>query len=148
LDLFRYNSLADPGTLEILGTPIDLRKVTCDAYVVAGSTDHIVPWTGAYQTTQLLGGQCQFVLSSSGHIQAIVNPPTNAKASYLTRPEPLPPSASEWLESAVRHAGSWWENWTDWLIARSGEERPSAGTLGSVAHPPIEPAPGRYVRLS
>src|SRR5215203_142541 len=79
LDLFRSNGLANPGALEVLGTPIDLGNVMCDAYVVAGSTDHIIPWTGAYQTTQLLGGETEFVLSSSGHIQAIVNPPDNPK---------------------------------------------------------------------
>jgi polyhydroxyalkanoate synthase subunit PhaC len=148
LDLFRSNGLANPGTLEVLGSPVDLRKVMCDAYVVAGSTDHIIPWTGAYRTTQLLGGDTEFVLSSSGHIQAIVNPPTNAKSSYLTRAGSPPPDAEAWLDGADQHAGSWWEHWTAWLTARSGDKRPAPAQVGSAEHPPLEPAPGRYVHLS
>jgi polyhydroxyalkanoate synthase len=147
LDLFRSNGLAQPGTLDVLGTPINLRKVMCDSYVVAGSTDHIIPWTGAYRTTQLLGGESEFVLSSSGHIQAIVNPPTNPKASYRTRAGAPPPDAESWLDGADTHPGSWWEHWTAWLTARSGDERPAPEKLGSADHPPLEPAPGRYVHL-
>jgi len=148
LELFRSNGLANPGALEVLGTPIDLGKVMCDAYVVAGSTDHIIPWTGAYQTTQLLGGETEFVLSSSGHIQAIVNPPGNPKASYRTRPGPPPPDAQAWLDGADVHAGSWWEHWTAWLTARSGDDRPAPDQLGNREHPPLDPAPGRYVHLT
>jgi polyhydroxyalkanoate synthase len=147
LDLYRTNGLAAPGTLTVLGTPVDLGKVSCDTYVVAGSTDHIIPWKAAYRTTQLLGGNTEFVLSSSGHIQAIVNPPSNAKASYLTRPGVPPPTADEWLEGAARQPGSWWSHWTAWLTERSGDERPAPVVLGNADHPPLEPAPGRYVHL-
>jgi polyhydroxyalkanoate synthase len=147
LDLFRSNGLANPGVLEVLGNPVDLGKVTCDAYVVAGSTDHIVPWTGAYRTTQLLGGETEFLLSSSGHIQAMVNPPTSKKSSYMTRPGPPPPGPDEWAEGAERHPGTWWDHWTAWLMARSGDERDAPDRLGNAEHPPIEPAPGRYVHL-
>jgi len=147
LDLFRSNGLANPGTLEVLGTPIDLSAVTCDGYVVAGSTDHIVPWTSAYETTQLLGGACEFVLSSSGHIQAIVNPASNPKASYMTRSGPPPATPDAWLEGATRHAGSWWSHWTEWLSSRSGEKKPAVDSLGNDDHPPLEAAPGRYVHL-
>jgi polyhydroxyalkanoate synthase subunit PhaC len=147
LDLFRSNGLANPGALAVLGSPIDLGKVTCDAYVVAGSNDHIVPWTGAYRTTQLLGGETQFVLSSSGHIQAMVNPPTNMKSSYMTRIEPPPPDANAWLDGADRSPGSWWNHWIAWLTARSGDERGAPDRLGSAEHPPLERAPGRYVHL-
>ena len=89
LDLFVSNGLVE-GTLTVLDTPVDLGKVDVDAYVVAGSTDHIVPWQTAYRTTQLLGGESEFVLSSSGHIQAIVNPPGNPKASFFTGDGPAP----------------------------------------------------------
>jgi polyhydroxyalkanoate synthase len=147
LDLYRSNGLATPGTLTILGTPVDLSKVSSDAYVVAGSTDHIIPWTAAYRTTQLLGGSSEFVLSSSGHIQAIVNPPSNTRSSYLTRPGVPPPDADEWLEGASREAGSWWNHWTAWLTARSGKKRPAPDEIGNAEHPPLEPAPGRYVHL-
>jgi polyhydroxyalkanoate synthase subunit PhaC len=148
LDLYRTNGLAHPGTLTVLGTPIDLGKVTCDAYVIAGSTDHIIPWTAAYRTTQLLGGTNEFVLSSSGHIQAIVNPPSNPKSSYRTRAGAPPADAKEWMEGSVQEHGSWWNHWTQWLMSRSGKEHAARGVLGNAEHPPLEPAPGRYVHLT
>jgi polyhydroxyalkanoate synthase len=147
LDLFSSNGLVHPGALKVLGTPVDLAAVTCDAYVLAGSTDHIIPWTGAYRTTQLLGGHTEFVLSSSGHIQAIVNPADNQKSSYLTRPGPPPQDALAWRESATPTSGSWWNHWMAWLAQRSGDERPAPTTLGNPDHPPLERAPGRYVHL-
>jgi polyhydroxyalkanoate synthase len=147
LDLGESNGLARPGTLKLLGTPIDLGAVTCDAYIVAGSTDHIIPWTAAYQTTQLLGGQTEFVLSSSGHIQAILNPPTNKKSSYLTGTGPPPPDPMAWRDAAVKHSGTWWDHWLGWLADRSGDKRPAPTTFGNHNHPPVDPAPGRYVYL-
>jgi polyhydroxyalkanoate synthase len=147
LDLAISNGLAE-GTLTVLGTPVDLGKVALDAYVVAGSTDHIVPWQTAYQTTQLLGGESEFVLSSSGHIQAIVNPPGNPKSSYRIRAGAPPADAEAWLDGAETHPGSWWEHWTAWLGARSGRHRPAPRKLGSGTHPPLDPAPGRYVHLT
>lgn len=147
LDLLGSNSLARPGSIEVLGTPVDLGKVRCDAYVVAGATDHIIPWTGAYQTTQLLGGDSEFVLGSSGHIQAIVNPPGNKRSRFLTRPGPPPPDPLEWRAGATTNEGSWWDHWLRWLGERSGDERRAPAKLGNRRHPPIEPAPGRYVHL-
>jgi polyhydroxyalkanoate synthase len=147
LDLAISNGLAE-GTLTVLGTPVDLDKVALDAYVVAGSTDHIVPWTTAYQTTQLLGGETEFVLSSSGHIQAIVNPPGNPKSSYRTSDGAPPADAEAWLGGSESHVGSWWEHWTAWLATRSGDRLRARRTLGSAAHPPLDPAPGRYVQLT
>jgi polyhydroxyalkanoate synthase subunit PhaC len=147
LDLLDSNGLARPGSLEVLGTPVDLGKVRCDAYVVAGATDHIIPWTAAYQTTQLLGGDSEFVLGSSGHIQAIVNPPGNKRSRFLTRPGPPPPDPLEWRAGATTCEGSWWDHWLRWLGERSGGERRAPGRLGNRRHPPIEAAPGRYVHL-
>ena len=134
-----------PGALEVLGTPVDLGKVDCDTYVVAGMTDHIVPWTGAYLTTKLLGGDAEFVLGSSGHIQALVNPPTNPKAKFYVGGD-LSGSAEHWLSGATETKGSWWPHWLAWLEARSGERRPAPASLGDDEHPPIIPAPGLYVR--
>jgi polyhydroxyalkanoate synthase len=147
LDLISTNGLTRPGTLEVLGTPIDLGKVTCDAYVVAGATDHIIPWPDAYQTTQMLGGDSEFVLGSSGHIQAIVNPPGNKRSTFLTRPGSPPPDPLEWRAGATANEGSWWDHWLLWLGERSGDERRAPAKLGNRRHPPIEPAPGRYVHL-
>ncbi|GAC1604683.1 MAG: class II poly(R)-hydroxyalkanoic acid synthase [Acidimicrobiales bacterium] len=147
LDLFATNGLVNPGSLRVLGTPIDLSKVTCDAYAMAGLTDHIIPWTGAYQTTQMLGGKTDFVLSSSGHIQAIVNPTGNKKAKFLYAEGPAPADPEAWRQKAVEHPGSWWEHWAEWLGQRSGARRSPGTSLGSTAHPPLEAAPGRYVHL-
>jgi polyhydroxyalkanoate synthase subunit PhaC len=147
LDLLGTNGLAAPGSIDVLGTPVDLGKVRCDAYVVAGATDHIIPWTAAYRTTQLLGGDSEFVLGSSGHIQAIVNPPGNRKSRFLTRPGPPPADPLEWRTSATTNEGTWWDHWLRWLGERSGDQRRAPARLGNRRHPPIEAAPGRYVHL-
>jgi polyhydroxyalkanoate synthase len=120
--------------------------VSCDSFVVAGYTDHIIPWDGAYRTTQLLGGDSEFVLSTGGHIQAILNPPGNAKSSYLVS-DSLPATAAEWRDSATQESGSWWSRWHEWLAARSGGLRDARPGAGNAAHPPLEAAPGRYVHL-
>ncbi len=145
LDLYLTNGLI-AGTLEVLNTPVDLGKVESDSFVVAGRTDHIIPWDSAYRTTQVLGGDSQFVLSNGGHIQAILNPPGNPKASYLTS-DNLPPTAAEWRESATEVPGSWWALWHEWLTARSGDTRGARKHTGDNAHPPLDPAPGRYVHM-
>jgi polyhydroxyalkanoate synthase len=145
LDLYLTNGLVE-GTLEVLGTLVDLGKVACDSFIVAGSTDHIIPWDGAYRTTQILGGDTSFVLSNGGHIQAILNPPGNPKASYLTS-DSLPASPAEWREGATQVSGSWWTLWHEWLGERSGSTRERRARAGNAAHRPLEPAPGSYVRL-
>jgi polyhydroxyalkanoate synthase subunit PhaC len=145
LDLYLTNGLVE-SALEVLGTPVDLGKVMCDSFVVAGYTDHIIPWDGAYRTTQLLGGDSEFVLSNGGHIQAILNPPGNPKASYLIASE-LPPTASEWREAATPVPGSWWTLWHQWLGTRSGPTRARRRRVGNAGHRPLDPAPGRYVHL-
>ena len=145
LDIFEHNTLCTPGAVTALGTPVDLSRIKVPTYVTGGTTDHLTPWTDCYNTTQLLSGPSTFVLSNAGHIQSLVNPPSNPKASYFSGPEPGP-DAEEWLASADRHAGTWWTHWTDWLIERSGAQVVAPQTLGSDAHPPLDPAPGRYVR--
>jgi polyhydroxyalkanoate synthase subunit PhaC len=148
LTLFETNAFVHPGTMKVLGTPIDLSSVTCDTYAVGAATDHIIPWTAAYQATQLLGGNTQFILSSSGHIQGIVNPPGNKKSAYLTGEGTPPADAQAWHDQATRHSGSWWEHWLTWLTERSGDKRPAPAMLGNDEHPPLDPAPGRYVHLT
>jgi polyhydroxyalkanoate synthase len=145
LRILAANALARPNSLEISGSPIDLRKVALDAYVVGAQTDHITPWKACYRTPFLLGGKSEFVLSSSGHIQALVNPPGNPKSRFLVN-RALPEDADEWLAGAAEHEGTWWDHWLDWLAGRSGEERRAPRRLGSSSHPPLDPAPGLYVR--
>lgn len=138
------NSLAHPGEVTALGSPVDLGAVEVDNYVVAAVADHITPWKACYPTVQLLGGDSTFVLSSSGHIQALVNPPGNPKSRYLTN-DAIAETAEAWQAGATENAGSWWDHWLGWLAPRSGDERPAPASLGSERHPAGDPAPGRYV---
>jgi polyhydroxyalkanoate synthase len=144
LDIFLNNSLTKAGGVTVLDTPIDLKNVTCDVYAIGALTDHLTPWDACYRTPKLFGGKATFVVSNSGHIQALVNPPGNLKARFLTNAD-LSGSAAEWLEGAKEQKGSWWTHWTDWLGKHSGAKRPAPTALGSVKHPPIVAAPGRYV---
>jgi polyhydroxyalkanoate synthase len=145
LRLFATNALAHPKAFEIGGIPIDLRDVEVDAYVLGASTDHITPWKACYDSSLLLGGETQFVLSSSGHIQALVNPPGNPRSRFLVNPA-LPGDPETWLAGASEQEGTWWDHWLDWLAARSGDERRAPRRLGSTAYPPLDPAPGHYVQ--
>src|SRR4029434_960127 len=81
VDLAMHNRLIEPGATTVLGRPVDLGEVDVDAYVVAGIADHITPWQNCYRTLSLLGGEARFVLSTSGHIAALVNPPDHPKAT-------------------------------------------------------------------
>jgi polyhydroxyalkanoate synthase len=144
LRMFMDNPLKSPGLISALGTPIDMTKVNVPAYVVAGVTDHITPWQACYQSKNILRGKLDFVLSSSGHIQSIVNPPTNPKAKYFVNAA-LPDEAEAWLAGASEHAGSWWEHWSRWYAQHGGGEVPAPELVGSAMHPARDPAPGRYV---
>ncbi len=84
VDLAMDNKLVTPGGLTVLGTPVDLSQVSVDSCIVAGIADHITPWQNCYRSTQLLGGESRFILSTSGHIAALVNPPGSPKATYQT----------------------------------------------------------------
>jgi polyhydroxyalkanoate synthase len=144
LRMFMDNPLKLPGKISALGTPIDMSKVDVPAYVVAGITDHITPWQACYQSRKVLRGKLDFVLSSSGHIQSIVNPPTNPKAKYFLNAT-LPDDAEAWLSTATEHPGSWWDHWSKWYSQHGGGEVPAPRSPGSVMHPAGDPAPGRYV---
>lgn len=144
LSLYETQPFANPGKESILGETIDLGKVDIDAFIVGGVTDHITPWKACYRTTQMLGGKREFVLSNSGHIQAILNPPGNPKAKYFIN-DNLPATADEWAAGASEVQGSWWERWASWLNERSGEEIPAPKKVGSRKFKPMDPAPGTYV---
>ncbi len=132
------------GEFMVAGAPVDPGATDVDSYVLSAIDDHIVPWQSAYQTTQLLGGKPRFVLSSSGHIAGIVNPP-NPKASHWTN-DVLPADAEAWLESATLQRETWWEDWARWISERAGPMVHARKTLGGPAHPPMEDAPGTYVQ--
>jgi polyhydroxyalkanoate synthase len=142
------NSLTRAGGLEVLGSPVDLQQVDLDTYIVAGLKDHIVPWHNAYRSTQLLGGAKRFVLSTSGHIQALVNPPApDSRSSYRVADEhPADPQA--FLDRAAKLPGSWWVDYVEWLQHRSGDLRPAPKKLGAGGHRALGKAPGTYVFAS
>jgi polyhydroxyalkanoate synthase subunit PhaC len=144
LRMFLDNPLKTPGSITALGTPIDMAQVKVPSYVVAGITDHITPWQACYQSRQVLRGKIDFVLSSSGHIQSIVNPPTNPKAKYFLNAS-HPEAAEDWLAGASEHSGSWWTHWAAWYRDHGGGEVRAPATLGSAMYPAGDPAPGRYV---
>jgi polyhydroxyalkanoate synthase len=140
------NKLREPGALVNCGVAVDLGKINLPTFVVATREDHIVPWTSAYRTLDLLGGNDKtFVLGASGHIAGVVNPPGKNRRSYWTG-TPYPDDAQAWLSGAKEQKGSWWPVWSDWLAQHGGERRKAPSSPGNVQYRPIEAAPGRYVK--
>jgi polyhydroxyalkanoate synthase subunit PhaC len=139
------NAFTQPGAVEVLGTAIDLDAITRDSYAIAGLNDHIIPWENAYRSARLLGGSKRFVVSTSGHIQALVNPPSpETRASYRVIDDPADEPES-WVANADVKRGSWWPDYRDWLAERAGELKPAPKTLGSRNHRATAKAPGSYV---
>jgi polyhydroxyalkanoate synthase len=146
LEVYEKQPFARPGTAAFADHLVDLTKVTNDLFILAGVTDHITPWKACYRSTQLFGSKhIEFVLSHSGHIQAILNPPGNPKAKFYRNPKKPPADVDAWMAGAEEQAGSWWPYWIAWLKKRSGKEIAAPTVLGSAAHPAGDPAPGRYV---
>lgn len=143
-----HNALTTPGAVTMLGTPVDLSAITADSYIIAGVADHISPWQACYRSAQLLGSKDnRFVLSTSGHIAALVNPPGNARASFRTG-QVDDSTPEDWITSADKETDSWWPDYVTWLGERSGPEIDARQTLGGPDLPPLGPAPGTYVHQS
>ena len=128
----------------MLGTPVDLSTVTVDSYVTAGIADHLCPWQACYRTTQLLGGDSRFILSTSGHIASLVNPPGNPKSTFQVA-EATPADPQEWLEQAETVPGlvvAGLHDLAGRALRRGGRPRRTSlgGTLEELAD-----APGTYV---
>src|SRR6516164_6230639 len=144
LDLIGANPFVNAGRIKVRGTPLDMRRIDIDSYVVAGATDHITPWQGCYNTAKLYGERSTFVLANSGHIQSLLNPPGNPKAQFWSGAA-CETGPQAWLERATKQAGSWWPHWLAWIKARSAEMTCAPAALGNEKHPALEAAPGRYV---
>ncbi len=144
IELFKTNPLTRANAMEVCGTPIDLKQVTCDIFSLAGTNDHITPWEACYKSALLFGGKIEFVLSNSGHIQSILNPPGNPKARFMTS-DKLPPSPKTWQQDSTKHADSWWLHWQAWQAERSGKLKKAPAVLGNKAYPAAEASPGTYV---
>jgi len=134
------------GTMVLDDTLLDLSKVKVPIYNLATREDHIAPAESVLYGSQFFGGPVKFVLSGSGHIAGVVNPPSSAKYQYWTNDVIRDVSLFDWIRGAQEHKGSWWPDWREWIGHIDAEQVPARG-VGSEALPPIEDAPGSYVRV-
>lgn len=147
------NNLKVPGRAQAAGLPLDLTRLSMPAYIFGSREDHIVPWVSAYASTQVLRGPQRFVLGASGHIAGVVNPPAKKRRSYWVAEgagaegRPLPGDPNAWLAQAQEKPGSWWPDWASWLAGHSGKQVKARAKSGNARYRPIEPAPGRYVKV-
>jgi len=133
------------GEFRIEGRPLDPKDVTIDTYVVAAINDHIVPWTSGYKTATMFSGPNRFVLTTAGHIAGVVNPP-GPKPKYWSN-DARPEDPLTWKDKATLVEDTWWQDWSEWIGARGGDEVAAPGHLGSDVHSALEAAPGSYVRV-
>ncbi|MFI4939301.1 MAG: class I poly(R)-hydroxyalkanoic acid synthase [Burkholderiales bacterium] len=149
-NLYLEDSLKVPGKLKVSEDKVDLSKINAPAFIYASREDHIVPWTAAFASTRLINPdnpeQNRFVLGASGHIAGVINPPAKSKRNYWTN-EALPGQPDTWLQGATERPGSWWTEWAAFLADHAGKQVSPPGKQGSKKYPPIEPAPGRYVKV-
>ena len=134
------------GTMVLDNTLLDLSKVKVPVYNLATREDHIAPADSVLYGSQFFGGPVKYVLSGSGHIAGVVNPPAGGKYQYWTNDNIRGAKFADWLKDANEHKGSWWPDWREWLETIDAEKVP-ARAVGSEAFPPIEDAPGSYVRV-
>ena len=134
------------GTMEIAGVVLDLKKVRPPIYSLATIEDHIAPPRSAFYGASFFGGKTTFVLSGSGHIAGVVNPPSASKYQYWTGAAPKGDGFDKWLEKAKEHPGSWWPHWQKWIEALD-DQRVKARAIGGSQLKPIEDAPGSYVKV-
>jgi len=134
------------GTMVLDNTQLDLSKVKVPVYNLATKEDHIAPAESVLYGSKFFGGPVKYVLSGSGHIAGVVNPPALKKYQYWTNDNLDAENLADWMKGAEEHKGSWWPDWREWLGGLDPEEVPArqveAGPL-----PPIENAPGSYVRV-
>jgi polyhydroxyalkanoate synthase len=146
-NMYQNNLLSRPGGIVIDNVPIDLRKIAIPVYIQAGKEDHIAPARSVYKATQIYSGPIRFMLAGSGHIAGVVNPPSAKKYQHwLNETIKSPPTLAEWQAGAKEFPGSWWNDWDKWLSEKSGPKVP-ARVPGDGALPPIEDAPGSYVKV-
>jgi poly[(R)-3-hydroxyalkanoate] polymerase subunit PhaC len=134
------------GSMVLDNTLLDLSKVKVPIYNLATREDHIAPADSVLYGSQFFGGPVKFVLSGSGHIAGVVNPPSLGKYQYWTNDNVKGVALPDWLKGAQEHKGSWWPDWRQWLESLDAEQVP-ARAVGSETLPPIEDAPGSYVRV-
>ena len=149
------NNLKQPGKLVVAGEKVDLGKIDAPVFVYGSREDHIVPWGSAYASLALLNpgkpAKNRFVLGASGHIAGVINPPAKMKRNYWSNrssQKAIPKNPEQWMEGAQQHPGSWWPEWSEFLAEHAGKKVKVTNKLGSSKYKVIEPAPGRYVKVS
>ena len=149
-EMYIRNKLVVPGAISLAGTAIDLSKVKTPTYFISTVEDHIAPWASTYIGTQTLGGQNKFVLGGSGHIAGIVNPPAANKYGYWTNPKQHA-MAEDWLATATKHEGSWWNDWDKWIKSHNKEKAVPARVPGDALRggklKALEDAPGSFAKF-
>lgn len=149
-NMYLEDNLKVPGKLKVSGEKVDLRKIDVPTFIYGSRGDHIVPWTAAYASTALLNvkksDRNRFVLGASGHIAGVINPPAKKKRSYWTNDATVA-NADAWFNGATEHPGSWWPEWSAFLAKFGGKDIAAPRKYGNATFKPIEPAPGRYVKV-
>jgi poly[(R)-3-hydroxyalkanoate] polymerase subunit PhaC len=140
------NNIKDPGKTTQCGVPVDLSKITVPVYLLASREDHIVPWKSAFRSKDLIGGEARFVLAASGHVAGVINPPARNKRSHWLNDD-VEGNPESWFAQAEEKPGSWWPDWDVWMRHHSNGTIPAPTQRGNAQYHPIEPAPGRYVKL-
>ena len=146
-NMYRDNLLCRPGGIKLEGANLDVRDIKVPSYFLSTKDDHIAPWKSTYEGMMLLGGKKTFVLSASGHVAGVVNPPVAKKYHYWENNTIDDREYAEgWLAKAKQHDGSWWVHWAKWIKTYSGGEEVKARSPGKGKLKVIEDAPGRYVK--
>lgn len=145
-NMYKDNKLVKKNGIKLAGVDVDLTTINTPAYILSTIDDHIAPWKSTYKATQIYKGPIRFVLSGSGHVAGVINPPAKKKYGYWTN-DKNPKSADEWFGGAEENKYSWWEDWDKWIKDKKFDGgKVSARKAGGGKLKPIEDAPGSYVK--
>lgn len=144
-NMYLKNSLIEPNKVKLAGVTLDLNTINVPSYFLAAQDDHIVPWQSSYKSSQFYNGKVKFVLTTSGHVAGVINPPHKNKYGYWTNNR-NPNKPEKYLSSAIFKQGSWWDDWVLWLKKYSGKIQ-SIDYLNTAKQYVIENAPGTYVKV-
>ncbi len=144
-EMFLHNRLVEPDALTIKGRKIDLRKIKVPSFIYSSIDDHIAPWTSGYTATHIFGGPVKFILGGSGHIAGVFNHPKAEKYNHWILDQ-YPENPQDWLHKAKNLKGSWWDEWATWLKSWSSEKTTARVPGAHKKYPPLETAPGSYVK--
>lgn len=147
-NMYVENKLCQKNKLKFKGEKIDISQIQTPSIFISAEKDHIAPWQGTYKGALLFSGEKEFILSGSGHVAGVINPPSKKKYGFKTNKiQNLASSAQKWYDTAKDNEGSWWVYWNEWLTKKSGKKI-KALNFNHKKYKPIEDAPGSYVKVS